>query len=162
MKPELQLRDIHLPAEPSWWPPAPGWWLLALLLMVALIWLLRRLLRRQRAQRRRAALMAEFDAVLHSADPRARVAAVSQLLRRAARLRDPAAAALQGEAWLRFLDGPVAARADVDDPAGARPFSVGVGRVLLDGPYRAHIDAEAVDALIVPARARFAALVDAP
>ncbi|MBP6325901.1 MAG: DUF4381 domain-containing protein, partial [Dokdonella sp.] len=21
-----QLRDIHLPPDPSWWPPAPGWW----------------------------------------------------------------------------------------------------------------------------------------
>ena len=37
MNPELQLRDIHLPPEPSWWPPAPGWWLLAAILVAAIV-----------------------------------------------------------------------------------------------------------------------------
>ncbi len=33
MPPEVlsQLRDLHLPEVPGWWPPAPGWWLLATL-----------------------------------------------------------------------------------------------------------------------------------
>ena len=34
----LQLRDIHLPADPGWWPPAPGWWLLAAVLVALLAW----------------------------------------------------------------------------------------------------------------------------
>ncbi|MBL4774031.1 MAG: DUF4381 domain-containing protein [Alcanivoracaceae bacterium] len=29
--PALDLRDIHLPADPSMWPLAPGWWLLIII-----------------------------------------------------------------------------------------------------------------------------------
>jgi hypothetical protein len=32
-----QLRDIHLPAEISWWPLAPGWWLVAALFLGLLV-----------------------------------------------------------------------------------------------------------------------------
>ena len=42
------LRDLHLPGEPSWFPPAPGWWLLAVLLIIAAIVLLRYWQRRRR------------------------------------------------------------------------------------------------------------------
>ena len=43
-----QLRDIHLPVEPGWWPPAIGWWLLALMLAAAVAWLAWRLAARWR------------------------------------------------------------------------------------------------------------------
>lgn len=158
--PPLQLRDIHLPPEPSWWPPAPGWWLLAALAVVLLIVVVRLLRRRWHARRRMAVLIAEFDAAAGLADPNARLAAISQLLRRAARLRDPAAASLQGEAWLRFLDDAVLASRAAGTPSAAT-FSTGTGRALLDGPYRANTDAQAVEALIAPARACFLALVAA-
>ena len=98
MNPQLQLRDIHLPPEPSWWPPAPGWWVLAILLLVAAVLLTRWVWRRMRARRRLARLMAEFDAAAGLVDPGARLAAISQLLRRAARLRDPRAAQPAGRA----------------------------------------------------------------
>ena len=35
-----QLRDIHLPAAPGWWPPAIGWWLLAIVVAGALAWMI--------------------------------------------------------------------------------------------------------------------------
>ncbi|MBQ7413453.1 MAG: DUF4381 domain-containing protein [Alphaproteobacteria bacterium] len=32
-----ELRDIHLPTEPSWWPPAVGWWYLLGIIIGGLI-----------------------------------------------------------------------------------------------------------------------------
>ena len=143
MNPELVLRDIHQPAAPGWWPPAPGWWAvfavaaLALLLLAAWAW---------HRRRRRQAIAALFDRVVGAAaTPAARVAAMSELLRRAARRRDPTADRLQGDAWLAFLD------------AGNRHpvFAGEAGRLLLEGGFRRDTDAAAVAALQPLARARY-------
>jgi hypothetical protein len=122
--PDLVLRDIHQQPPPPWWPPAPGWWILAaavlLLSALAAWWLARR-------RRRRRQVAALFDDALGAAiQPAAQVAAISELLRRAARRRDPEADRLQGEDWLRWLDRELAS-------AG---FSTGPGRLLLDGGFR--------------------------
>ncbi len=154
MNPQLELRDIHLPPEPSWWPPAPGWWLLALLVLVLGYLLLRVLRLRWRARRRRLALQAEFDAALDLADPSAQLAAISQLLRRAARVRSPAAATLVGDAWLEFLDQAI------DPPAAF--FTRGAGRMLQDGPYRPAPDSTELAALREPARQCFLNLAGPP
>lgn len=101
------LRDIHLPRDPSWWPPAPGWWLLAFLLLglaIAAAWLWRR---RQHARRARARVFDELDALLarHAMDgDNAMLAAgMHQLLRRAARRYDPQAVQAHGERWRQIL-----------------------------------------------------------
>ncbi|AKK68692.1 DUF4381 family protein [Xanthomonas translucens] len=142
---QLPLRDVHLPPAPAWWPPAPGWLLLGASVLLALgiafgLWAWRRA-RRRRWQR-------QFDAELGSGAAPAQVAAVSELLRRAARRRDPAAAALQGEAWLRFLDG-----------GKRQDFSAGPGRVLLDGGYRRDLEHAQLQALLPLARRRFLELM---
>lgn len=149
--PPLQLRDIHLPGEPSWWPPAPGWWLLALLLAALAYALLRWALRWRRKRRRQRELQAEFAAMVGIADPMQRLQALSALLRRAARLVDPLAAALQGEAWLAFLD----------QRCGDQSFTRGPGRVLLDAPYRPTLRASEVEALLAPAQRVYQAMVQA-
>ena len=139
----LPLRDVHMPPPPSWWPPAPGWWMLAAVAMVLFLgwaaW------RWRKARRRRLAGRLFDQAVAAAATPAAQVAAISALLRRAARRVEPGADALDGDAWLAFLDRGLA----------QDPFRHGPGALLRDGAFRPEVDAQAVQALRVPARARF-------
>ncbi|MCW5580079.1 MAG: DUF4381 family protein [Luteimonas sp.] len=142
---ELPLRDIHEPAAPPWWPPAPGWWIVAGALLLVLAWLAWRRWRRVRARR-----LAEcaFDAAVAAATtPATRIAAMSELLRRAAQRRDPAAATLDGDDWLRFLDE------GMPQPV----FATGAGRLLCDGAFRPDVPQAEVEALRPLARARFLA-----
>jgi hypothetical protein len=132
--PDLVLRDIHQPPAPPWFPPAPGWWILAAVLLLASVLLAWWLVRRGRQRRQVAALF--DDAVGAAPDPAAQVAAISELLRRAARRRDPDADRLQGEDWLHWLDREL-------DPAS---FSSGPGRLLLHGGFRREVpEAEAAE-----------------
>ena len=135
MNPDLlqQLRDIHLPAEPGWWPPAVGWWLLALLLAAALIWLTRRLAarwRRFRPARRARALYREISRDLNdgAASPLQYVHRTGELLKRFAihGSRAPDMASESGEAWLRYLD----------ERYGQPAFSRGPGRCLGTDRFR--------------------------
>ena len=145
----LVLRDVHQPPPPSWWPPAPGWWAVAAVVVavLAIAWAWRA--RRRRRQRRIAAW---FDAAVDDApSPALQVEAMSELLRRAARRRDPGADRLDGDAWLSLLDGEDA----------RRPFSQESGRLLLEGGYRADTTQSEVDALRPLARARFLSWMDA-
>ncbi len=141
--PTLQLKDVHPGVAPDWWPPAPGWWLVLAVAALLALWLGTWWLRRQR---RRRELARYFDqALARAASPLAQVAAISELLRRAARNIDPAADRLQGEAWLAFLD------------AGMKPpaFQHGPGALLADGAFRPAVDPAAVEALRVVARRRY-------
>jgi hypothetical protein len=147
-----QLRDIHLPPDPGWWPPAPGWWLLSIALLALVAWLVLRARRAWRIRRWRRLLLAELEraVVEHAshADPARFAAAVSRLLRRAARQLDARAAALQGEQWLAFLD----ARLPRAAPA---TFGALAGSALVDAPYRPAGD-HALQQLDVAALARLA------
>ncbi len=133
----LQLRDIHLPAEPGWWPPAPGWWVVAALVLVLVVWASRIALRRYRLHRQRQRLLARLDALARpdgTLTPDA-VAEISTLLRRLALMRYPRqrVAALTGREWLRFLDQTL------DETGGNNRFSHGPGQVLASGPYQARL-----------------------
>lgn len=144
----LPLQDVHLPPAPSWWPPAPGWWLLigvALLALAVYGW------RRRRARLRRRASARFFDETVDAADSAsARIAMMSELLRRAARRCEPGAERLTGAAWLAFLD------------AGQRipAFSAGVGRALLEGGFRRDAGEDEVLALRTVVRERFVELME--
>lgn len=138
MKPDLsQLRDIHLPAPVSWWPPAPGWWLLLAILLLAVIGIGVRYRRRQRNAWRRSALaeLARLRQQYQSlpSAPQPVVSELSVLMRRVAISRFPLeeAAKLSGEQWLEFLD-----RRKADGPR----FRSGAGRLLVIAPYVQQLD----------------------
>lgn len=142
-EPDIVLRDIHRVPAPPMWPPAPGWWLLLgaiiVMAMVAWGWLRWR-------RRRREAIARMFDEAMRDAgDAQARVAAMSSLLRRAARRHREDADVLDGDAWLHALD----------DGTKVPLFQSGIGRLMLEGAYRRDIDPLDVDALEAAARARF-------
>lgn len=140
---DLPLRDVHEPAAPSWWPPAPGWWIafgVLLVVVAVLAWW-----RWRRARRLRLAARLFDDAIFAADTPARKVAAISELLRRAARRRDPVADTLDGDDWLRLLDS------GLPQPV----FRDGPGALLLDGAFRPAVDADAVEALRIAARARF-------
>jgi len=91
---------------------------------------------------RRVAVLRELDRCVESAhgDPSALAAALSHFLRRLALRAEPAAAAYQGERWLAYLDAHW--RGD--------EFRNGIGRVLIEAPFRPAIsyDTIALTALV--------------
>lgn len=142
---ELVLRDVHVPAPPSWWPPAPGWWMVfAAVLLIAVVAAAFAWRRRHRTR----SWQRLFDEASRLPQANERIAAISELLRRAVRKVDANADRLQGEDWLRFLDGDK-----------RHDFSAGAGRVLLDGGFRRDAADAEVARLLPLARARFLELM---
>ena len=48
--PLANLRDIHLPADVSWWPLAPGWWVLIAVIFALSVWALFKWQKRRKHQ----------------------------------------------------------------------------------------------------------------
>lgn len=129
--PLAELRDIHLPADPGWWPPAPGWWLLAIIVLLVLIvlgyWILG-MIRRGRLKRLSRRLLAAVNQHPESRELPDLVFQISELLRRCAidAYSREQVAGLCGDEWLQFLDRTL----------DTQEFSSGVGRCLIDVPYQ--------------------------
>ncbi len=141
MQPDLlqQLRDLHLPTEPVWWPPAPGWWILAALLVAALALLIRELAARHR---RRAPFRAarSLYAELYDGYRKGQLAPElflhqsNELLKRLVifAVGEGAARSANDEAWLELLDGL----------SGSNAFTAGPGRQLGNQRFRAAPEAD--------------------
>lgn len=136
------LRDIHLPAAPGWWPPAPGWWIVAAIVLAAIVYLCIKVYVYTQRRRLQRAITTELDRCVENGrnDPAVLAACLSQFLRRLALRTAPSAAAYGGEQWMAYLD----------KESGTDQFSRGVGRVLLDAPYdpRQAYDSSALIALV--------------
>jgi hypothetical protein len=130
---DLPLRDIHLPAPVSWWPPAPGWWLLligAVVLVAMLVWWQRR----KRALARAPATLARIEldklraAWIAQGDPQRLLRDISIWLRRASMSLTTRreVASLTGSEWQQQLT----------DMAGESVFNEAEGRLLTEASYR--------------------------
>jgi hypothetical protein len=135
--PVLDLRDVHAPPLPGFWPPAPGWWVAAALLTGLLVYVAVRLFRAYRRHRQRQQVLGILDGLVAGytkEDAVGFVTGVSMLLRRVALRRFPRrqVAVVFGADWCRFLD----------ETGGGAGFSRGAGRVLADGPYAARVQVD--------------------
>jgi hypothetical protein len=135
MQPDLlqQLRDIHVPPDPSWWPLAPGWWLLAIAAMVCCVLALRQLLRyarRRRPIKRARRLYRALHGRLQDGEipPQTNVHESNELLKRLLihGLGIRAARPATDLTWLRILD----------ERYGSPAFSDGPGQILGNERFR--------------------------
>ena len=109
--PLQQLRDVHMPADPSWWPPAPGWWLIAAAAIALLVWLTFKLLQAWQA---RAAIREARTLHLNNLarfqegeiDEKRYTDITNELLKRllVVAMGRTQLAPLSGQAWLEALD----------------------------------------------------------
>ncbi len=126
-----QLKDIHLPADPSIWPLALGWWLLLALSLAIAVWFFftgRKYLCIKKHKRMLFDELAQLEKKLTDSPDKSLVTETNILLRRLALAYYPNAkvASLTGGDWLKFLD----------ESGNTRNFSRGAGRILIDAPYR--------------------------
>jgi len=128
MPTELPIKDIHLPELIGHWPPAIGWWLLlvALIMLVVLSWWAVKQITQKTPIKQAKQLLGDIerdhDDDLHTLQQ------LSCWLRRVSISVSPRhdSAGLTGDAWLHYLDK------DLDDS----PFTQGVGRHIIDAPFR--------------------------
>jgi len=108
-----QMRDIHLPAEVSWWPLAPGWWILLFLLLAAALFAIWALIQNHNKNRYRKLACIELDLAFaqwqESLDAAAFIQATNAILKRTiaagfASNSAKTALSLTGVRWTNMLD----------------------------------------------------------
>lgn len=131
----LQLRDIHLPDAPGYWPLAPGWWIvLVILILISYL-----LIRWYRAYHKKNSTVRLIQDQLHSIrkeyeshkNKHQFAVDASMLLKRFVRhiLKDSDAVSLTGKNWMSYLNSR----------SGKDLFS-GFDKELNQAPYEATVE----------------------
>ena len=108
--PALDLRDIHLPADPSMWPLAPGWWLLIVVFIIVAYFLVKKIVKIKKRKQLNNLIQQQLIIInteYKSHQNKHQLAVdVSQLLKRFVRhvLNDSHAVSLTGSAWIEYLN----------------------------------------------------------
>ena len=139
-----ELKDIEVPAEPSWWLLAPLWQLmLALLVGSVVVGLVYRYRRRQHLRWREARdrLLLIRENYRRHADTRATLQSLSAWLKQIAMAAFPghSVAAMTGTAWAEFLERSTDSR--IFDSESLSLFAAGVYRRDIDVDLDPAIDA---------------------
>ena len=139
--PLANLKDIHLPPDPGWWPPAYGWWLIAILLLTITYFGLNRWRRRQaRLRPIKLALkeLKELNLEINDPDQRRQLLQeISALVRRFSLIFFPETevAELCGREWLDFI----CKNSSLADTSTRKAFSP-----LIQAPYAPICDTDLV------------------
>jgi uncharacterized protein DUF4381 len=132
--PLQQLRDVHLPPDPSWWPPAFGWWLVALILLSTMVWACWQLLKAYKNRAPSRAAQSQLMDLYHRHQA-GEISAVeylhtgNELLKRlmVRAYQQTRYASLSGDAWLQVLD----------EVSGTSKFTSGAASVLGNSRFSA-------------------------
>ena len=125
--PLQQLKPLHLPPDPSWWPPAIGWWFLLLVLVILSAWTIysiTKFFRARRPVRHGKRLLSDLYTSLKTGHISEEdfVHSSNQLIKRVLvpGLGKIKYSKLSGSQWL----------AELDSISGSNSFSQGAGKVL--------------------------------
>ncbi|MAZ45458.1 MAG: hypothetical protein CMD74_01990 [Gammaproteobacteria bacterium] len=122
-----QLRDIHYPPDPDWWPLALGWWLLVSLtifITVLTTYKIRKNIENSRPYTIADELLNELYTKLKHEEIEGTEYAnrANEIIKRLLVhiKKDPRAVPASGESWLQILD----------DLSNTKEFTLGAGRIL--------------------------------
>ncbi|MBL4660539.1 MAG: DUF4381 domain-containing protein [Alcanivoracaceae bacterium] len=133
--PALDLRDIHLPADPIMWPLAPGWWLLIVVFMIVAYLIVKKIVKIKKRKQLNDLIQQQLIIInneYRSHQNKHQLAGdVSRLLKRFARhvLNDVYAVSLTGNKWIEYLNSK----------ARSQVFN-GFNMVLTQAQYTPNID----------------------
>ena len=111
--PKLELRDIHLPGDPSFWPLAPGWWVLIVIACVIAYFVYKKIKQINAIKHTNKLLQDELLTIetnfgQHN-DKHQLATDISELLNRFVKyiLKDAMATSLTGKQWIDYLNNRV-------------------------------------------------------